>query len=172
MEAKPRVSWAVEVHTKSELSSRCLHQEWAEQWRYAPRVCWAVEVYTKSELSNGGPHQEWAEQWRSSPRIRWAVEVHTKSELSGGGSLRHLNTFSNLSDVTVHYTHQHVLCNVAISDYTHVHHKIIRTYHRVSYSFPLGLGNIAQENTTADILVEDQLWPPLDSLPGARTPQT
>ena len=25
----------------------------------------------------------------------------------------------------------------------------------------LGLGNIAQEYTTADILVEDKLWPPL-----------
>ena len=33
---------------------------------------------------------------------------------------------------------------------------------RVSYSLLRGLGNIAQENTTADILVEDQLRSPLD----------
>ena len=32
----------------------------------------------------------------------------------------------------------------------------------VSYS--LGLGNIAQENTTADVLVGDQLRPPLDKV--------
>ena len=32
----------------------------------------------------------------------------------------------------------------------------------MSYSFLQGLGNIAQENTTADISVEDQPWPPLD----------
>ena len=35
---------------------------------------------------------------------------------------------------------------------------------RVSYSFLQGIGSIAQENTTADILVEDQLRPPLDML--------
>ena len=33
--------------------------------------------------------------------------------------------------------------------------------YRVSYSFVRGLGNIAQENITVDILVEYQLWPSL-----------
>ena len=67
-----------------------------------------------------------------------------------------------------------MLCIVALVDCTHeLHIQNIRTYHtllllftapilRVSYSFLRGLGNIAQENTTADILVEDQLQPPLD----------
>ena len=32
----------------------------------------------------------------------------------------------------------------------------------INYSFLQGLGNIAQENTTEDILIEDQLQPPLD----------
>ena len=32
----------------------------------------------------------------------------------------------------------------------------------VSYSFLRGLGNIAQENTRADILVKNQLWALLD----------
>ena len=56
-----------------------------------------------------------------------------------------------------------------IVDYTHVHYKIseltiscrycwLRPY-KVSYSFLLG--NIAQ-NTTTDILIADQLQPPLD----------
>ena len=31
--------------------------------------------------------------------------VHIKCELIGGGALRHLNTFSNLFIVAVHYTH-------------------------------------------------------------------
>ena len=35
---------------------------------------------------------------------------------------------------------------------------------RVRYSFLRGLDNIAQENTTADILLEDQLWSPLDMI--------
>ena len=34
----------------------------------------------------------------------------------------------------------------------------------VSYSFLQELGIIKQENATADILVADQLWPPLDVL--------
>ena len=44
-----------------------------------------------------------------------------------------------------------MMCIVAIVDSTHVR-----------YSLQQGLGNIAHERTTADILVEDQLWPPLD----------
>ena len=69
-----------------------------------------------------------------------------------------------------------LLCLVASVDCTHVRHvapyKIIRTFHilllsltapiQVSYSFLQVLGNIAQEKTTADILVDVQLLPPLD----------
>ena len=44
-----------------------------------------------------------------------------KCELIGGGLPRHLNTFSNLFIVAVHY--QYMLCIVAIMLY-HVHHKI------------------------------------------------
>ena len=63
------------------------------------------------------------------------VGDYIKCELIGGGSLRHLNTFSNLFIVAEHYTHQHMLCIVAIIDCIHVHHfvhyKIIRTCHIV-----------------------------------------
>ena len=38
-------------------------------------------------------------------------------ELIDGGSPRHLNSFSNLSIIAVHYTRQSTLCNVAIVDY-------------------------------------------------------
>ena len=71
------------------------------------------------------------------------------------------------------HTYQHMLCIVAIVGCTHVHHVVhYKTSEhtisccfcrlhpcRVSYSFLQGLGNIVQENTTADILIEDQLQP-------------
>ena len=40
------------------------------------------------------------EKWRTT----------SKCELSGGGPPRHLNTFSNLFIVAVHFTHQYMLC--------------------------------------------------------------
>ena len=40
------------------------------------------------------------------------MEDNIKYELIGGGSPRHLNTFSNLYIVTVHYTYQYMLCIV------------------------------------------------------------
>ena len=48
-----------------------------------------------------------------------------------------------------------MLCIATIVDCTHAG--------LISYSFLRGLGNIiAQENNAADILIADQLWPPLD----------
>ena len=44
-----------------------------------------------------------------------------------------------------------MLCIVAIVDCI-----------QVSHSFLLGLVNIVQENTTVDVLIEDQLWIALD----------
>ena len=38
------------------------------------------------------------------------VEDYIKCELIGGGSPRHLNTFSNLFIVAVHYTHSNTCC--------------------------------------------------------------
>ena len=66
-----------------------------------------------------------------------------------------------------------MLCIVAIADCTHVEHVVqnIRTYKtllllltapKFSYSFFEGLGNIAQDNSRANILTEDLLWPPID----------
>ena len=66
-------------------------------------------------------------------------EDYIKCEQIGGGSPRHLNNLSYLF----------------IVDCTHV---------GSANSFLRGLGNIAKENTTADILIEDQLWPPLDTV--------
>ena len=64
---------------------------------------------------------------------------------------------------------------VAIIDCTRAYHVVqnITTYHTLlllltalellfSYSFRQGLGNMAQSNTTADILIEEQLHAPLD----------
>ena len=100
------------------------------------------------------------------------MEDYIKCELIGRVSPRYLNTFSNLYIVTVYYTHiihamyycycwqyphtpccplqtnQNIPCIYAIVDGSHVRY--------------IGLGNISQENSTADILVENQLWPPLD----------
>ena len=62
------------------------------------------------------------------------MEDYIKYELIGGGSPGHLNTFSNLFIVAVHYTHINTGV-AAIIDCTHVHHvvlyKIITTYHIV-----------------------------------------
>ena len=61
--------------------------------------------------------------------------------------------------LAVHYTHQYMLCIVAIVDIRHaVHYKVIRTYHillllltiRVICGFLQGLGNIAQDTATFD----------------------
>ena len=55
------------------------------------------------------------------------AEDYTKSEfykvqLGGSGSTGLLTLYSNLCMVVVHYTHQHMLCFVAIVDSTHVNH--------------------------------------------------
>ena len=54
-------------------------------------------------------------------------------KLIGGGSPRHLNTFSNLFIVAVHYTHQHMLCIVAIVDCTHLYHVVHYTLINTCY---------------------------------------
>ena len=71
------------------------------------------------------------------------------------------------------YTYQYTLCIVAIVGLYTIHISIHIMYccycwlyssmhpYMVIYSFLRRLGNIALENTTADILIEDQLWPPL-----------
>ena len=60
------------------------------------------------------------------------VEDYIKCELSGGGSPRHLNSFSNLSIVAVHYTHINtcyvLLLWVTVPMYTMLSTTIIRTY--------------------------------------------
>ena len=57
------------------------------------------------------------------------MEDYIKCELVGGGSPRHLNTFSNLFIVAVHYTHiQYMLYIAAIVDCTHVHHVVHYTH--------------------------------------------
>ena len=59
-------------------------------------------------------------------------------------------------DVIVNCTHLHHVVYyqniVAIVDCNHV-------WSATAYS---GLGNNEHKNTTADILIEDQIWPPLD----------
>ena len=69
----------------------------------------------------------------------------------------------------VHYTHQYTLLfwwhlyHVQnIRTYQHCCYCWLHSYYRDSNSFLRGLSNIAQANTTADILMEDQLRPPLD----------
>ena len=49
------------------------------------------------------------------------MEDYIKCELIGGGSPRHLNTFSNLLIVAVHYTNQHMLC-IGVILYTYSVH--------------------------------------------------
>ena len=71
--------------------------------------------------------------------------------------------------VAVHYTHINTCCIAAIVavHYTHSYTcyalllLLLYTY-SVSYSLLKGLGNILWENTKANVLIEDQLWPPLD----------
>ena len=104
------------------------------------------------------------------------MEDYIKFELIVGWSSRYLNTFSNICCCCILHTYQYMLCIVAIFDCTHtyyvVHYKIIKTYHilwlfdctQVNYSFLRRLDNIAQGNTTADILLKDQLRPPLDEV--------
>ena len=54
-------------------------------------------------------------------------------KLIGEGSPRHLNTYSNLFIVAVHYTHINTYYVLLLLLTTHVHHvvhyKIIRAYH-------------------------------------------
>ena len=76
------------------------------------------------------------------------MEDYIKCELIGGRSPRYLNTFLKL-----------VYCCC-----THIYLYIVDCTHVVSARFLQGLGSIAQENTTAGILVEDELGPPLDML--------
>ena len=45
------------------------------------------------------------------------VVDYIKCELIGGVSARHLDTFSSLCIVAVHYPYRHVLCILAIVDY-------------------------------------------------------
>ena len=99
--------------------------------------------------------------------------------LIGGGSPRHINTFSNLYiyiilkkkklvlfTVAIHYTHINAgsaLFTIPCCPLQNNQHTISCCYcWLLSYSFLWGLGNIAQENTPADILVEDPLRRPLD----------
>ena len=55
------------------------------------------------------------------------------------------------------HTYQHMLCIASIVDSTHVHH--VGPKYQKSFK---DLVIFYRENTTADILIEDQLWPPLD----------
>ena len=82
----------------------------------------------------------------------------------------HLNTFSNVFIVAVHYTHNNT-CYVLLVLLTAPRVvKIIKTYHilllcspypyKVSYSLLQEIDNIAQEKTTAYISEENQLQPP------------
>ena len=52
------------------------------------------------------------------------MEDYIKCERIGGGSLAHLNTFSNLSIVAVHYTLIKHVMYCCIVDSTHVHHAV------------------------------------------------
>ena len=83
----------------------------------------------------------------------------------------HINTcYVLLLLLAVHYTHQHMLCIVAIVDCTHVHPVV--HYHTLLLLLTTTMQgqlqplwrtcNSAHKNTTADILVEDQLRPTLD----------
>ena len=72
---------------------------------------------------------------------------------------------------TLHTLYQHMLYIVNYIQVHHVvHYKMIRTYTLLLMVTAIGsaiasfgdFGNFAQENTTVDILVEDQLCPPLD----------
>ncbi len=73
--------------------------------------------------------------WLSSEE---AGEGYIKCKLSDGGSPRHLNTFSNLFIVAVHYTHQgmSLLLTAPIQG---------------QLQLPSKTSNITQENTTAGI---------------------
>ena len=108
----------------------------------------------------------------------WEVEYHIiRCELIGGGSLRDLRTFFLICLLLLYTTHtcQRMLCIAAIVVCTHAHHvvhyKIIRAYHILllfwlhpnrSATASYGHGNITQETTTADILIDDQLQPHVD----------
>ena len=71
------------------------------------------------------------------------------------------------------HPHQYTLCIVAMVDYPYTpcclkyqNMPYLVALHLcwVSYYFLRGLGNIAQTNTIADILIEDQLRPPMDMI--------
>ena len=88
----------------------------------------------------------------------------------GGRSPQYLNTFSNLF-YCVHTTHINThcycwryLCIPRCPKYQNIPYlvAIVVCSHRVSYSFLRELSNFTQENTQADISIEDQLRPPLD----------
>ena len=99
-------------------------------------------------------------------------EDYIKCELE---TFKHFLAFLLLA---VQYTHQYntcyMLCLLLLLTAPVYIMLSIRTYHtlllftasiaRGSAGFLRGLGNIAQEKTTADILIEDQLQPPLDML--------
>ena len=56
-------------------------------------------------------------------------------------------------------------CILCYPKYQNIHYIVVNVDkhpYRVRYSFLQGLGNIAQENTTADILIESQLWQTVD----------
>ena len=93
--------------------------------------------------------------------------------------LRYLNTFSNLIFnfffllllYTTHInTHYVLLLMLTVPMYTMLS-RISNIPYLVanvdctltgSATLPFRTSNISQENTAADILIEDQLWPPLD----------
>ena len=115
------------------------------------------------------------QQWRRNGGLHqvWCV---------GARSHRHLNTFYFIIVGCALHTHQYLICIVAIVVCTHIHHvifhyKIIGPHHILLrlLTAPMngqhrGFDNIAQE-TTADILVEDQLQPPLDMATDDQEPE-
>ena len=83
------------------------------------------------------------------------MEDYIKCELICGGSPRHINTLSNLYIVAVHYTHINTHYVLLLLLTAPILEDQLQLYSRTC--------NIAQENTTAeDILIENQLRPPLD----------
>ena len=60
-----------------------------------------------------------------------------KCELIGGGSPKHLNTFSNLIVVAVHYTHIYAGYVLLLVDSTHVHQAVYCKIIRIIYNIVL-----------------------------------
>ena len=127
--------------------------------------------------------EQWKEKRRTSSSVRWFVEglldVWTVSVFCSLCTIHAMCCCCCCPCGPCCPRYRNVLYLVAIVDCTHVGsatasfkdfgatHAISCCYcwlHpcRVSYSFLQGLGNTAQENTTVDILIEDQPRSPLD----------